>query len=181
MFIPTAEIAAIWWLHGKNNIFVLLGQTFLLHLFVPNTQLNVVQFLFVQIWPICGGKNLAPPPKHQELLLTGYLRKTHTHTNTQTLRHTHTQNTLKKSALPVHFLFILTKTWCFRVIYGTSSCQEMILNRTTWKDWIGLDVPCTETRTCRLVLSTVPELLFNDLVLRQYDQRLKNNRLISRL
>uniref|UniRef100_A0A3P8WQI3 LLGL scribble cell polarity complex component 1 n=1 Tax=Cynoglossus semilaevis TaxID=244447 RepID=A0A3P8WQI3_CYNSE len=24
------------------------------------------------IWPICGGKNLAPPPKHQELLLTGH-------------------------------------------------------------------------------------------------------------
>uniref|UniRef100_A0AAQ4RXE2 LLGL scribble cell polarity complex component 1 n=1 Tax=Gasterosteus aculeatus aculeatus TaxID=481459 RepID=A0AAQ4RXE2_GASAC len=24
------------------------------------------------IWPICGGKNLAPPPKNQELLLTGH-------------------------------------------------------------------------------------------------------------
>ncbi|KAM6914169.1 lethal(2) giant larvae protein homolog 1 [Lycodopsis pacificus] len=23
-------------------------------------------------WPICGGKNIAPPPKHQELLLTGH-------------------------------------------------------------------------------------------------------------
>lgn len=90
MFIPTAEIAAIWWLHGKNNIFF-VGSDFSSAFFVPNTQLNVVQFLFVQIWPICGGKNLAPPPKHQELLLTGYLRKTHTHTNTQTLRHTHTK------------------------------------------------------------------------------------------
>lgn len=40
---------------------------------------KVLFVLFVQSWPICGGKNLAPPPKQQELLLTGYLLK---HTNT---------------------------------------------------------------------------------------------------
>lgn len=39
---------------------------------------------FVQSWPICGGKNLAPPPKQQELLLTGYLH-THTFINTHRL------------------------------------------------------------------------------------------------
>ncbi|KAI3360074.1 hypothetical protein L3Q82_014391 [Scortum barcoo] len=36
-------------------------------------------------WPICGGKNLAPAPKQQELLLTGYLRA-HTHKHSEPTR-----------------------------------------------------------------------------------------------
>lgn len=102
----------------------------------------------MQSWPICGGKNLAPPPKQQELLLTGYLHA-RTHAHKQIYKHTGYVHIAGGSSF--YFSFItqtwhksvaFQEVWWLKAVWGYFS----FLMWTTWISCIklGLLVTCPE-------------------------------------
>ncbi len=87
----------------------------------------------MQSWPICGGKNLAPPPRQQELLLTGYL---HTHTNPHTEKRSQAASTLQVDSTFIFYDTNLAHICCFLVTKMTKSSMETFLSYPMWNTWI---------------------------------------------